>query len=484
MASGATISLAIDRSSRTPIFVQIYRHLRHAIASGRINSETRLPSTRRFARELGVSRSTIVIAYDNLIADGYAEGRRGSAVIACNVNSTGATTAPSKTDGTATRRIAKPQIRPFCPDSPAMNLFPYKAWSRAVTYAMREHAGRFDADNSPFGDIRLREEVARHLYEWRGVRASTEQIIITSGSAEALNSVLRSVARKGDVVAMENPGPVLLHRYAEALGLVTEWLPTANAGATLRDQLTRLPRLIITAPSHRYPIGGMMSLDDRLMLARIAAELGAWIVEDDSSFEFQYDGAPPPSMLSLAEPFCALYVGTFSKVFSHALGLGYLVVPTELIDSFTKSMMVYDQRASPILQRPLAYMMEQGVFTQYLRNMRAIYLERRSHVMDQLRTTLNGLIEVPHHMTGMEITLRFTDNIPDRTIATEANRRGLFCRALSSYCSGKKKMSGLVLGCYGSAADHSNETFAALRDVIAAGLRYSKLRESGTASRR
>lgn len=299
MASGATISLAIDRSSRTPIFVQIYRHLRHAIASGRINSKTRLPSTRRFARELGVSRSTIVIAYDNLIADGYAEGRRGSAVIACNVNSTGAITAPSKTDGTTTRRTAKPQVRPFCPDSPDMQLFPYKAWSRAVTYAMREHAGRFGADNSPFGDIRLREEVARHLYEWRGVLASPEQIIITSGSAEALNSVL--------------------------------------------------------------------------VLARIAAEISAWIVEDDSNFEFQYDGAPPPSMLSLVEPFRALYVGTFSKVFSHALGLGYLVVPTELIDSFTKSMMVYDQRASPILQRPLAYMMEQGVFTQYLRNMRDLF---------------------------------------------------------------------------------------------------------------
>jgi GntR family transcriptional regulator/MocR family aminotransferase len=479
MAGGAFVSLAIDRQSRTPFFIQIYKQLRLAIAAGRIDSATRLPSTRRFAKELGVSRTTIVVAYDQLIADGYAEGRRGSAVFACDVKRISAPALAQRPgEVTPARRVIEQgAVRTFCPDTPDMQLFPYKPWSRALARTVKDHATGLVTDSPLFGDMYLREEIARHLYERRGMQVSPEQIIITAGSGDALNCILRAVTKKGDAVAMEDPGSVLLHRYARTLGLIPEWLGGADAGAELPGIDTPPPKLTVISPSYRFPVGGVMPLDRRLYFLQRAEQTQSWqtqswIVEDDSNCEFQFEGTPLPPLAALSRSHRVIYVGSFSRVLSHALRLGYVIVPPLLIDCFAESISAFDQRASVIQQRPLSVMMNDGSFDQCLRNMRKVYASRRRNFIDQLADAVGTLIAVEGHEAGLEIALRFTSGVgvSDVMVAAEANSRGLFCRALSSYCSGPDKMSGLVLGCCGSDQDHLGSKFRILRDIIAARL--------------
>lgn len=468
MAGGAFVSLAIDRQSRTPVFIQIYKQLRHAIASGRIHSATRLPSTRRFAKELGVSRTTIVVAYDQLIADGYAEGRRGSAVVACDIKHTSPPVSVSRINEVAIADRAPDQraVRTFCPDTPDMQLFPYRLWSRALARTVKDHAHGL-ADSPLFGDLHLRGEIARHLYEWCGLQVSPDQIIITAGSGDALHCVLRALAQKGETVAMEDPGSVLLHRYAQALGLVPQWLRGTGAGVELP---AGNPILTVISPSHQFPVGGTMPLERRLQFLQNAEQARSWIVENDTNCEFQFEGARLPPLATLSASQRVIYVGSFSRVLSHGLRLGYVVVPPELIDRFAESVSAFDQRASLIQQRPLSVMMSDGSFDLCLRNMRKVYADRRSNFITQLDAAVGPLIAVGDHKAGLEITLRFPSGVCDAAVAAEANAHGLFCRALSSYCSGPTIMSGLVLGCCGPHQDHLGPKFRLLRDIIAARL--------------
>ena len=419
-----------------------------------------------------MSRTTIVVAYDQLIADGYAEGRRGSAVFTRDVQRTSAPALASRIGAAIPARHASEQraARTFCPDTPDMQLFPYRLWSRALARTVKDHTSGLVADSPLFGDVHLREEIARHLYEWRGMQMSPEQIIITAGSGDALNCVLRAVTTKGDTVAMEDPGSVLLHRYALALGLVPEWLRSASAGVGLPAIDAPAPTLTVVSPSYQFPIGGTMPLERRLPFLRRAEQAGTWIVEDDSNCEFQFEGARLPSLVTLSASQRVIYIGSFSRVLSHGLRLGYLAVPPRLIDRFAATISAFDQRVSIIQQRPLSVLMSDGSFDQCLRNMRKVYSDRRSNFLSQLKSAIGAFIAIPDHKAGMEIALRFASDVYDKAIVAEANAHGLSCRALSSYCSGPQPMSGLVLGCCGPHQDHLGREFKLLRDIIAARL--------------
>jgi GntR family transcriptional regulator / MocR family aminotransferase len=478
MAGGAFVSLAIDRASRTPFFIQIYQQLRDAIASGRIDSAARLPSSRRFAKELGVSRTTIVVAYDQLIADGYAEGRRGSAVFTRDVQHTPAAARASRIGAAATvgRGAEQPATRTFCPDTLDMQLFPYKLWSRALARTVKDHTSGLVTDSPLFGDVYLREEIARHLYEWRGIQVSPEQIVITAGSGDALNCVLRAVTAKGDTVAMEDPGSVFLHRYALALGLVPEWLRSADTDVGLPPLDPPAPILTVVSPSYQFPIGGTVPLDRRLHFLQRAEETRTWIVENDSNCEFQFEGARLPPMITLSASQRVIYVGSFSRVLSHGLRLGYLAVPPQLIDRFAETISAFDQRASMIQQRPLSVLMSDGSFDQYLRNMRKVYSDRRGSFISQLKSEIGTCVPIPDHKAGMEVAVRFPSDVCDEAIVAEANTQGLFCRALSSYCSGPEAISGLVFGCCGPHSDRLGHAFKLVRDIIATRIAPQQLR--------
>ncbi|MGE0241355.1 MAG: PLP-dependent aminotransferase family protein [Parvibaculaceae bacterium] len=463
MAGGAFRSLAIDRQSRTPAFVQIYKHLRHAIASGRIDRATRLPSTRSFARELGVSRTTVIVAYEHLIADGYAEGRRGSAVFACGIGADARISREEPNDVTLPRE--QEPVRIFCPETPDMALFPHKTWARAVATSARRRPSA-PAAAPLFGDVSLRERVARHLYELHDLPVSPAQVVITSGPGDAFNCILRAMTRAGDRIALERPGPVQLHNHALALGLVPAWLDSVGDGVGLPPLAGPVPVLTVISPAHHFPIGGTMPLDRRRQFLQRAQETSGWIVEDNSNSEFQYEGSPLPPLAGLSRLERVIHIGSFSRVFSQGLRLGYLVVPSPLIGRFAASILAFDQAAPLIQQHPLAMMMNDGSFDQFLRHLRTTYAGRRSRFLARLKDVIGPMAEILDSNAGTEISLRLPAHLRDHAVVEAANKRGLFCRALSSYCPAPPPTSGLVLGCCGAPQLPVDDGLAILRDIL------------------
>lgn len=469
MKGSAFISVAVDRGSRTPCFMQIYKQLRNAISTGRIAPSERLPSTRRFARELGVSRSTMVYAYDYLISEGLAEARERSAVYAAECRS-------SFSEPAALARGKQywsegKEDRLLSPDSIPMDLFPSKIWARAVARITRDSTSGLTVGTPLFGDMRLREEITRHLFERRGIRIEPSQVMVTTGSADSLKIVLRTLATRGDIVAMDDPGAVAIHRYALALGFKPHWLDASQPDAVEHGAALN-PRILMFSASHSIPLGTKLSDEGHRALLSLSERQQTWIIEDDSDFEFQA-GLPRPSLFEQSGKSRVIYVGTFSRVISHGVGLAYMVLPESLIEVMREGIKAFDQRASPIQQPPLAEMMSDGSFERCLRDMRIAYLERRTTLLESLHRALGDIVEIPRDGTGLQIVLRLPNEVDDVALAAEAQALGLFCGALNESCSGPKRLSGLVLGCGSAVAPSFEKKLEDLRDLLAAHLKTS-----------
>ena len=254
MPEAPLLALSIERSSRTPLVQQVYEFIRRRINSGQFSGGDRLPATRNFAAELGVSRTTVVAAYEQLVAEGYLQGLRGSGYY---VSQIGPVELDVKFDAEPdTRRAAgraaaasadlppRPVVgapKPFQPGLPDMRRFPYRQWARSVARVARSSPEAMIESGDPFGDVPLRCAIARHLAEWRGVNASPRQILVTAGSGDALENCIRTLAGPGDRIALEDPGYLPLRGFVQSLGLKPLWLEVSANGAEVPDGPESVP---------------------------------------------------------------------------------------------------------------------------------------------------------------------------------------------------------------------------------------------------
>ena len=338
------LAFSIDRSAKTPVFEQICAAIRERAISGDLAEGTKLPPTRVFATELGVSRSTVVTAYEQLVAEGYLSSVQGSGYTVCGL---GEVELAGHTEHRRAKVDDKPQRGPvpFEASQPDMRLFPHRQWSKAVSRVCRANPQAMLVGGANFGNNELREAIAEHVSEWRGIDASPHQIIVTAGSTDALEICLRSLLNKGDTIGLENPGYLPMRELAEAQGLVASFLDVDDGGAKLPGKSASL-RLAVLTPSHQYPLGGAMSPSRRLEFLAWAAKHDAWIIEDDYDSEFRYAGRPIPAMAGFDRLNRAIYIGSFSKVFSNSLRLGYVIVPEVLIERFRSTMRRFGLKAS------------------------------------------------------------------------------------------------------------------------------------------
>lgn len=469
MTDAPLIGLEVQPGSPTPLFEQIYDALRRRIITGRIAAGSRLPPSRSLAEELGVSRATIIGAYDQLIAEGFAQGRRGSGVYVGDIGAiemAPAISSPPPTEATDGR--ASHRLIPFQPGRPDMRLFPYRQWARCMARVARTDPEAMVAQCDPFGDPRLRAAIARYLAEWRGLTVSFRQILITAGAADALEICLRTLAERGDRIALEDPGYPPLRRFVHGIGMQTDWLGVTANGADLPPaaQRGRGPVLAILTPSSQFPLGGVMPPRQRLDFLKWAEDNASWIVEDDYDSEFRYAGRPIPALASFDQAGRALYVGSFSKIFSDTLRLGFLVMPPVLVPRFASAIRMYGTKASLAPQRGLAVFMEEGEFYRHIRRMRRLYAERRRALTTLLHSQLGHLVTFDDHHAGMQIALRLPAGSNDREIADRAAREGVVCPALSAYFAGRPCPPGLLMGFCGFTAEEMAKPIALLRNVI------------------
>jgi GntR family transcriptional regulator/MocR family aminotransferase len=467
-------AVLLDESSSVPLYRQIYDRLRAAILMGQLPPGTHLPSTREMATELGVSRNTLMNAFDQLLAEGYVEGHVGSGTFVSRTLPEDLLEARAKTTRTSRlhtkgrslslrgKVLAKTRVtfagpagktRPFSPGIPALDEFPIALWSRLMAQRWRDSSSGVLNYGDPAGYMPLREAIAAYLGPSRGVQCQPDQIVIVSGTQQALDLAARILIDEGDPVLVE--GYCYTAAQAALLGSGACLVPVRvdEAGLDISDSVAQFAtaRVAYVTPSHQYPLGVTMSLPRRLALLDWANRTQAWVLEDDYDSEYRYVGRPLAALQGLDRGGRVIYIGTFSKVLFPSLRIGYLVAPPDLVDAFVTARAVVGWCSPAIDQAVLADFITEGHFTRHIRRMRPIYAERQAALIDALRSNVGGLLEVKPTDAGIHLTCALPDHFDDRAVAREAATHGVVVHPLSAFSVGEPVLSrrGLVVG-YGA----------------------------------
>lgn len=449
-SDAAIAGIALDRSGPTPLHVQLTSQLRDMILSGRIAPGGRLPGSRVFASDLGVSRITVTTSMDQLVAEGFAEGRHGKGLfVAPHLPDTSLKIAgfdePFEIVPVENGQAAPAPFQPAAHDA---RLFPHDEWSKLLEQTWRNPKQRAGPGTGAFGHPELREAIARHLHEWRGLRCQPSQVFVTAGGGDTTQLIVRALGLAGRQAVLEDPGYPLFASELTQQGV--EVLPVAVDEEGLNPAAMPAAGLAITTPSRHYPTGVTMPLARRLDLLAWSDRHRAFVLEDDFDSEYRYRGTPLPTLMGLASNERVLYMGSFSKVFTPQLRLGYLVVPEPLAASFEH---VLDERgplASAIAQPALAQFMASGRFATHIRRMRRVYSGRQQALLESVAQHLDGLLVVQAEAGGMHLTAKLSADLATRMddvdVSRKASEAGLVLPALSDYCAGPARYQGLLMG--------------------------------------
>lgn len=484
------VQLGLDHRSGVPLHRQVYDQLREAVLSRRLSPGARLPSTRTLARELGASRNTVMIAFEQLLAEGYIEGKTGSGTFVTRIlpedmlYAHGAA-APRlcvveerrsiSRRGEALRRnpflcclyktdTEPPQPgarrgdpsasqednlpRPFRVGWPAIDEFPAHVWGRLASRVWREPPRSLLVYGDPAGYRPLREAIATYLREARGVRCEAGQVIIVGGCQQALDLAARVLLDPGDAVWIEDPGYLGARSALLGAGATLIPVPVDREGLDVAAGVARRAsaRAAYVTPSHQYPLGVTMSLARRLALLSWAARSGAWVLEDDYDSEYRYTGRPLAAIQGLDGGARVVYLGSFSKVLFPSLRLGYLVAPPDLVDAFTAARSVSGRHSPVADQAILARFMTEGHFARHIRRTRHLYAERRAMLLEAARRELAGLLEIEPGEAGLHVPGWLPKGVDDRAAAETAAARGVEVFPLSACALKPLARGGLLLG--------------------------------------
>jgi GntR family transcriptional regulator / MocR family aminotransferase len=494
----------LDAASATPLWRQVYDAIRTAITAGQWAPGARLPATRVLAADLRLSRNTIAAAFDQLRAEGYIKQRVGAGsfvadvlpdtLLTLRIRAPGATrtrerpgTPHQPRDRDRPKGISAPRPEPvseplrllsrrgraiattfaslsgtdavnaigrhgwrpppFRTGVPALDEFPRALWSRLAARRWRKRDVPLWG-GAPGGEQALRSAIRDHVASARGVRCEADQVVVVNGSQQALDFASRLLLDPGDEVWMEDPGYPGARVAFQAAGAELVPIPCDIDGMNVEQAMRTAPRarLAYVTPSHQFPLGGVMNVLRRRTLLRWAADTGAWIIEDDYDSEYRYASRPLPSLQGLDTTERVIYVGTFSKTLFPALRIAYLVVPPVLVESFIAACSLSHRHVPTQSQLIVADFLADGHFHRHVRRMRALYEERQTALLENVKRELDAHLDVSPAAAGMHLVAWLRTATSDIAFARAASIHGLYLGALSRYAMITPPTAGVLLG--------------------------------------
>ncbi len=476
--------IPLDRRSGRTLPRQVYDAFRLAILRGDMRPGQQVPSSRALANELRISRFPVLDAYAQLSTEGYFESRTGSGTFVSSslpdrkVQAERPEGKPAGPRRMARRSALFPRFErspwrqgwgAFGVHQPATDQFPFELWSKLVGRHSRTPRMQAIQHIDPRGLEPFRTAICEYLHTARSVQCEPGQVMIVSGSQQALEITARVLLDPGDAAWMEEPGYQLTRAVLRGAGCRIIPVPVDEEGLDVAAGIRRSPkaRAAFVSPSHQYPLGSTMSASRRLQLLHWARHQGAWIVEDDYDSEYRYESVPVPSLQGLDSDSRVIYIGTFSKVLFASLRLGYIVIPPDLVDRFMSVRFSMDIFPSYLYQEVLTDFMRDGHFARHIRRTRAIYDERHTALLRNIRERFGDRLKVHGAEAGMHMTVTLPEGVEDVEIATRSAAQNLWLWPLSPSYLGATPSHGFVLGFGSTPTDQIPAAVHHLEEVLA-----------------
>ncbi|WP_280496941.1 PLP-dependent aminotransferase family protein [Nocardia asiatica] len=429
------LPLGLDRELAQPLSVQIADQVRRAATSGPLRGGDRLPSTRALAERLGVSRTVVAAAYDQLHAEGWLSGRRGSGTYL----TTAPATAPSNT-GSGHGTDPAPRLFDLAPGAPCIDAIDPAAWRRAWR-AAADHAPLVRKNRA--GEPEFRAAVTEHLLRHRGIGAGSDTVLLaTAGTSSAVGELAAALLRPGDAVAMEDPGYQRAAGAFAAAGLEVVPIPVDADGLRV-DLLPPRIKAVYCTPAHQFPLGARMPAARRVELVEHARRTGVFVIEDDYDGELRYDTAPLPLLATMA-PDVVVHLGTTSKILSPALGVGWLLAAPAVAEAVLAHRERTGTGPSPAGQRVLVAFAAHGDLARHLRRLRRALPPRRTLVVTELRRRGLGVLGDD---AGSHVVVPVESAEAERRVVAAGQARGLALEGLARHHLGARRAHfGVALG--------------------------------------
>lgn len=457
--------IPIDRDGNVPFIKQIYQYVRGQILCGALQAGEKLPSTRELSNHLGVSRNTILEAYEQLIAEGFLITRRGAGTFVAE-----GTFLEKRNRQKMNMTIKSEQdadVIDFRSGIPDLTLFPRKVWAKLSHEIWNDAEAHTFGYDQPEGRIELREVLSNYLLKTRGVTCHPEQIIITSGATQALTLVAKLLLSLDDHVVIEDPITTDIQTIFQVTGASLYPISVDEKGmktTLLPDHLD--PKFVFITPSHQFPLGSTLPIQRRIELIQYVREKNCYIVEDDYDSEFRFEGLPISSVQGLEQD-RVIYIGSFSKILSPALRIGYVILPSNLINTCRDLKWFSDLHTPSIDQLVLTRFMKDGYLERHILKMKKLYKRRRDVLMDELIKFFSEKITFLGYTTGLHLVAEWKDITFTERILNQLEEQRVKVYPVEDHTIDKgKHRNRLVLGYGHLSTEKITEGVGRIKDAL------------------
>ena len=434
------LTFSLDTGSRSPLYEQIYNYIKKEICSGKLPAATKLPSTRALAEHLQISRSTVELAYEQLISEGYAESAPWRGYYVSDLLGIYHIETDQGSKSTENQEVPEKYRYNFSPNGIELEHFPYTTWRKITKKVQNEQENEIFQLGDQKGERIFRETIASYVHQARGVNCDPGQVIIGAGN-DYLLLLLQFLLGSGHIIGMENPG--YLHGYRILSGLFdkVEAVGSDKNGMSV-DALSRSEAdIAYVMPSHQYPMGTVMPIKRRLELLSWAYEKdGRYIIEDDYDSEFRYKGKPIPALQGNDRQGKVIYLGTFSKAIAPSIRISYLILPKELLKRYEEKGRAISSTVSRIDQMIINEFIVGGYMERHLNKMRGIYKMKHDTLMNALKVFPKSC-RIKGENAGVHLLLELPKEADEKWFVKEAGKRGIKIQGLGENCFQKAEQS-------------------------------------------